>query len=80
MLINTFSMQRNIITTLESHSVINFTIEKLNFSKLLINLIFFGYTYHWYSLLILVFNFHYIKLAISHSITIQHDTPNPGTI
>jgi hypothetical protein len=44
MLINTFSMQHNIITTLESHSVINFTIEKLNFSKLLINLIFFGYT------------------------------------
>jgi hypothetical protein len=44
MLINTFSMQHNIITTLESHSAINFTIEKLNFSKLLINLIFFGYT------------------------------------
>jgi hypothetical protein len=40
----TFSMQHNIITTLESHSVINFTIEKLNFSKLLINLVFFGYT------------------------------------
>jgi hypothetical protein len=44
MLINTFSMQYNIITTLESHSVINFTIEKLNFSTLLINLVFFGYT------------------------------------
>ena len=44
MLINTFSMQHNIITTLESHSEINFTIEKLNFSKLLINLVFFGYT------------------------------------
>jgi hypothetical protein len=29
MLINTFSMQHNIITTQESHSVINFTIEKL---------------------------------------------------
>jgi hypothetical protein len=43
MLINTFSMQYN-ITTLESHSVINFTIEKLNFSKLLINLVFFSYT------------------------------------
>ena len=58
MLINTFSMQQDIITTLESHSVINFTIEKLNFSKLLINLVFFDYTYHWYSVLILVFNFH----------------------
>jgi hypothetical protein len=44
MLINTFSMQHHIITTLESYSVINFTIEKLNFSKLLINLVFFGYT------------------------------------
>jgi hypothetical protein len=43
MLINTFSMQHNIITTLESHSVINFTIEKF---------------YHWYSVLMLVFNFH----------------------
>jgi hypothetical protein len=52
MLINTFSMQHNIITTLESHSEINFTIEKLNFSKLLINLVFFGYTtgiLYWFS-------------------------------
>ena len=57
MLINTFSMQHNIITTQESHSVINFTIEKLNFSKLLTNLVFFGLK-HWYSVLILVFNFH----------------------
>jgi hypothetical protein len=37
-----YAMQHYYYT--ESHSVINFTIEKLNFSKLLINLVFFGYT------------------------------------
>jgi hypothetical protein len=39
-----FFYAHNIITTQESHSAINFTIEKLIFSKLLINLVFFGYT------------------------------------
>jgi hypothetical protein len=47
MLINTFSMQCNITITLESHSVIKI-IDKPGILWL----------YHWYSVLVLVFNFH----------------------
>jgi hypothetical protein len=70
-----------------SHWVnIKFAVKKLNFSNLLVNLIYCG-TYHRYSVVILVFTFHQIKLAISvhictvlshnmtHQILVQFDKP-----